>query len=474
MPNKSLYRTYRSTFCIFPALIPLVEILPWVLAAIGALAGGTQAALIFWHTNRKKLQRALGALAISAIVAAGFIYADHARIVPDQDVGSELVAKENLPKFTAYTRQETIQNTTVNASSGVVWTSQSAAELLGNPVVSGDMLVQGTFSNSVQARRRSDGVLLWEVHKRHPVFTAPVIADGVVYVGEGLHTADVSGLTAIHLKTGEPIWERRFASHIESYPAVDAENNRLWAGAGSLGLWALDTEDGSKLWWVKIGHIDASPIYDDGRLFAMAKLTEENDGSAFFELDPDNGDILKKIELPGNPMGQIFKMGHDQFVVSTAVGQVGLNKESDKGWVMRVDLANKDKPIVWQYELTTMAIPEGQMLADKSLVYFAVKNGEVVALDTQTGKPAWTRKCGTEFKTDTAILERNGKDPQILALTRDGRLHYLNARTGEIESQYQFESGSYPAPIVQGEWIYITTHHNIYAIENQIDGKVSP
>lgn len=465
MGHKSLYRTYRSTFCIFPALIPLVEVLPWALAAIGAAAGGAQAAMIFWHKNRKKLRRVLGAVAISTLITAGYIYGYHARIVPDQDIGSELVTKDDLPKILSH-QETTPKAAAAPKQNGVLWASYSQDELLGNPAIDGDYIVQGTFGNTVQARRRTDGALLWEVQKRHPVFTAPVIVDGVVYIGEGLHTADVSGLTAIDLKTGTPIWERRFASHVESYPAVDPKNNRLWAGAGSLGLWALDTRDGSKLWWAKIGHIDSSPLYDNGRLFAMAKLEEDKEGSAFFELDPDTGSVLKKIDLPGNPMGRIFNMGHDQFLVSTAVGQVGLNKDTDKGWVLRLDLSNKEHPVVWQSALATMAIPDGQMLDDKSLAIFAVKNGDVVAIDTQTGKPAWTTKCGAELKADTAIMYKNGANPQIAAMSADGIAHIIDARTGQTLKQYQFESGSYPAPVVgDGGALYVSTHHTIYALD---------
>ena len=53
---------------IFPAFIPMVELLPWLLTAVGALAGASQIA--FWKRHRKRIS----AIALACFIGAAGIY----------------------------------------------------------------------------------------------------------------------------------------------------------------------------------------------------------------------------------------------------------------------------------------------------------------------------------------------------------------------------------------------------------------
>ncbi|MFA7276490.1 MAG: PQQ-binding-like beta-propeller repeat protein [Pseudobdellovibrionaceae bacterium] len=469
MRGFSFYCRYRSTFGIFPALIPLIEILPWVLGAIGALAGGTQAFSAYWQ-EKKSIKRALQITCALGLVSAAGLYVWEELRVPDSDVGSVLTKNADLPVLTQINPPYSINSRIVplpgtawkQKAPQQLWAKNVKEELLGTPLVQDGAVLIGTFASTLEAYNVTNGAPLWSLKKGQPIFTSPVISNGKIYIGEGLHTADMSGLTALSFPDGKPLWERKFASHLEAPPAIDDDHNRLWMGAGSLGLWALDTQDGSKIWWAKIGHIDVSPLYTEGRLFAAAKLKEETDGCSFFEIDPENGDVIEQVALEGNPMGKIMELGQGKFLVSTAVGQVGLNKTTDKGWVYMIDL-NHTKKIRWSQNLSTMALPEGQILADKSLAFFTVKDGSLVAINTATGQIQWSQKLGGEFKSDLALFE-TPREALAIAQTTDGYVHVLDARTGNTKQKLKFESGSYAAPVVKEGVLYITTHHNIYAL----------
>ena len=464
--NRSLYRRYRATFGIFPAMIPLIEILPWVLGFIGTLAGGVgwmQGYMAFHHRYRV----AIYVVMTLSFVAAGSLYFWEKSRIPPDDTGSMMTVLADLPTMTtirenpAYTLAP--QGTVWNANRpDMLWSVSSADELLGSPVIANDLIMFGTFAGTLEARSLQDGNSVWVIKKHQPIFTTPLVSGDTLLIGEGLHTADVSGFTAFSLSQGKALWDRKFASHIESYPAIDVDNHRLWMGAGSMGLWALDMRDGRKLWWAKIGHIDIAPLYADGRLYVAAKLSEESDGSAFFEIDPDNGDVLWSVPLDGNPMGKIMNLGGGKFLVSTAIGQVGLNKDTDAGWLAGIDI-NHSKKLRWVTKVATMGLPEGQLSIDKTRAYYALKNGSMICVDAQAGTQIWSGSFGDEFKTDVTLYEETGHTPRVIGLTSDGIVHIVDALTGKELQKIDVGKGSYSAPLYHRGILYVANNHNIHA-----------
>ncbi len=464
--SRSLYRQYRATFCIFPAMIPLIEILPWVLGFIGTLAGGVgwmQGYLAFHHRYRMAIYVVM---ALSFMTAGGLHLWEKSRIPPD-DTGSMMTVAADLPVMTvlrtAPSYAGVLQGKGWNTGRmDMLWSVSSPDEILGNPVIVNNLILYGTFAGTLEARSLQDGHLVWVVKKHQPIFTTPIVDGDTLFIGEGLHTANVSGFTAFSLSQGKAIWERKFPSHIESHAAIDAENNRLWLGAGSVGLWALDTRNGRKLWWAKIGHIDIAPLYERGHLYAAAKLDEDEDGAAFFEIDPDSGDVVWSVPLNGNPMGKIMSLGDGKFVVSTAIGQVGLNKDTDAGWVYGID-TNHSKKVSWSINLATMGLPEGQISGDKIRAYFALKDGTMIGIDTSTGKQKWSVSLGEEFKTDVTLFEETGQTPRVIGLTADGIVHIVDAMTGKEMQTINIGKGSYSAPLYSQGILFVANHHNIHA-----------
>ncbi|MCB1551899.1 MAG: PQQ-binding-like beta-propeller repeat protein, partial [Alphaproteobacteria bacterium] len=403
-------------------------------------------------------------LSFSAAIA---VYIWHRNQLPPEKEGSVLVQAQDLPPLNNATKFEFIDPPIQKydwkkSDLKMLWNVTSPVEFLGNPVVIGNMLVVGTFSNALEARSLMDGQLIWSVQKNQPVFTSPAADKEKIYIGEGLHTADMSGLTAISIRNGNPVWERKFGSHIESYPALDPENERLWIGAGSLGLWALNTEDGTKIWWAKIGHIDVPPLFDGTRLFAAAKLQEAKDGSSIFEIDPDSGKTIWSQNMNGNPMGKVMDLGQGKILVSTAIGQVGLNKQTDAGWVYGIDATQKGK-VIWTIKLSTMGLPDGQLSQDKKTAFFALKNGEIWAINTKDGSILWIKKCGDEFLTDVGLYQDSIENPKVIGITKDGIVHILDALTGQETQKIVKNRGGYSAPLYHNGILYLFTPYSVSA-----------
>lgn len=448
MPPDYFTRRYGSTFYIFPAFLPLVELLPWFLTLLGALAGGTQlVSKVIW---RQKMLRYIALLAsVGFFTAAGWLVWQRTANQPIEAIGSELVeAMPILESFSTQRRQFLPTNNLQPLTQ--LWKVKTPHRNLGKPLVHNGMLLVGTWDATLDAFDAVDGHSLWSLHKREPIFTPPAIVGDRIYIGEGYHTSPVCELTALSLD-GTPQWTRRFRSHLESYPVVDVSRNRLWYAGGATGLWALSADKGEELWWQQLGHMDVPPLYSDGRLFAVAKLKEDTDGVAVFELNPDDGDIKWKTPLEGNTMGSIWRSG-ERIYLSTAHGQVGDLKSTDAGWAYGLTL---DGAVAWKAALPAMPLPEGTLSHDGSLLFYTLKDGSIIALHTQDGSVAWREKIGDEIQTDIELME-DGSEPYVVAIAKNGNVSIRAMATGKEYVHFTVENGD-SNPIYADGILYIVT-----------------
>ncbi len=465
-PKIFLYKKYHSTFHIFPAMIPLIEILPWVLGLIGGAAGMTEFLREkIWHKPRV---RWLTVTASLFLVVGISIFAVHQYRLPAKDT-SIFVAPEAFSSLTTHPRVTSQITPATPSEFGLVWHQPAAGMLMGNAALTKDLLLVGTLDKKLEARSRIDGQRVWTLQKKEPVFTSALIAGDIGLIGEGLHTAPSATITAFTPETGKPLWERTFRSHVETAPAYDPDSGRIFQAAGAEGIWAIKLKTGAVDWHIPLGHIDVAPLYEDGALYVPAKLLEDKDGAAVFKLDADDGDEIWRTPVYGNPMGNILDAGNDTMILATAIGQVGLNKQSDKGWVHALDRQGK---LLWSTELRAMPLPEGHVSKNLGLAFFALKNGDLIALDTRTGKEAWNASYGGEFQSDAALYE-DGPTPLIAAVTKDGFVGIRNAADGKPLKGFKTAGGAYSSPLFADDMLYIFEAYG-YAAYGPVSGLLKP
>lgn len=455
-PQFSLCHRYRATFGIFPAMIPLIEILPWLLGLIGGVAGVSEY-LRETFLNRPRLKW-LMIVAVLCVLAAPLIYIGHQMTLPDKGIGSEVVLKENLPKIETFTPTQPTGVNLAGRPFGVVWEQRPTDQILGTPFISNELLLIGLGTKKLEARSIYNGEKVWTMTKDEPIFTTAAVSQNIGIIGEGLHTAPAASLTAFYPMTGVPIWGRRFRSHIESAPAI-SDNGMVFQSVGADGIWALDLHSGDVEWKSLIGHIDVTPALTPTGLYVPAKLTEEADGSALFKLDSESGDVVWQKPVPGNPMGDTLTTQVGEIVFTTAIGQVGLNKDTDAGWLSVYSPINDQ---LKTYALPAAPLPEGSLYQDKNMIILTLKDGTLYALNYQTGEKVWSLKLGQEFRSDAAFLIHSGM-PLIAAVTADGFGVIRNAADGTPVTSFKINSGGYAAPIFYSDKLYVFETNAIVA-----------
>lgn len=447
-------RLSRHRFYFFPALLPLVEIVPLLLTAIGGLAGLTA---VVWKRGRRIWVVALLCFAI----AGGIVIA----AMPDKEVrdaGSRAVAAADLPKHTVIRPRGDLPDVAPLPRFTDLWVVRTKNQLLSSPVVAEGVLVVGTYKNTVEAYHTANGALLWYHTQNEPMFTVGKGHGKTVYSGEGLHHTQSAALTSMTLPEGTIHWAREFLGHIESPPEVSADGKQLWLSTGGGGIWSLRAADGKVIWHQAVGHIDSTPLVAGNRLYAAAQPDENVMQSLFFGMRAADGDILFQTPLPGQPWGrpQLSKNG-DFIVTSTGQGQIGVMRDTDKGWAMALDAQNGK--LRWQRELPAMPVEPGSYVAEKDIAVYTLKNGALLALRGRDGAPLWQKKIGSAFMAAARLIRRAGKRDMIAAVTVDGVFTIRDAETGAELARRRVAEGASASPADDGDRIYVATPYRLYA-----------
>jgi hypothetical protein len=144
------------------------------------------------------------------------------------------------------------------ANPQVIWTFEAVEHgvVLSSPLVAGDRLyVAAAQSDAVNqfgtlyCVNRANGKMIWSFNnngKMKQVFSSPALANGRLFIGEGLHEDTDCRLFCLDAVTGHELWSFATKSHTESSPRL--ANDCVYFGAGDDGVYCLEQETGVLRW----------------------------------------------------------------------------------------------------------------------------------------------------------------------------------------------------------------------------------
>jgi outer membrane protein assembly factor BamB len=272
-----------------------------------------------------------------------------------------------------------------------------------------------------------------------PVFCTPTVADGRLFVGEGLHTDKKCRLFCLDTATGKPAWSNPFetTSHTEGTPRV--VNGKVYFTAGDDGLFCADAATGAKRWQFaghsQALHIDGPPAVAGNRVFVGSGLYT----LALLCVDAESGKELWRTPVNLRSFGTPLVLGN-----RVAYGLGTGNLTSD---VFKYD-EEKDRPAettpagavvcveadtgkeAWRYELGRSV--HTPLAADAFNVYATSRDGAVHCLDRRTGKLRWKTGIGATITAGPAVATAGGYPVAVYAVSTDGMMVCLNPQTGKV------------------------------------------
>jgi outer membrane protein assembly factor BamB len=317
----------------------------------------------------------------------------------------------------------------------VVWTFEQAERgaIISTPVVTEDCVYVAAIrdnalnpSGIVYCLDRKSGRVRWTFDDdgamKH-TYSTPCLADGRLYIGEGMHGNDVCKMYCLDAATGRKLWEFVTGGHIESSPCVTV--GAVFFGSGDDGVYCLDAVTGKKHWqfhgeW----HVDVRPLVANGRLYAGSGISRLNRTTEIFCLDATDRRPLWRTptELPvwGSPV-----LAGNQVFFGTGTGRLTMSAEPPEKPAGALVCADTETGrICWTCRADDAVFSSPAV--DLERVYFGARDGRCYGVDRRDGRKLWQQNLGSPIVTQPALIEDRlyivASGGQICCLhTSDGR-----------------------------------------------------
>jgi outer membrane protein assembly factor BamB len=150
-------------------------------------------------------------------------------------------------------------------------------------------------------------------------------------------------------------------------------------------------------------------------------------------------------------------------ISNTAKGQIGVHKDSDKGWAQGISLSGN---LVWQSPLPNMALTPNLYFPEQDRVISILKSGDVVSLSPKNGQIEWTSKIAKGFATEGEKIS-NYREDLIAITSEDGIFFIVDATNGHIIFSKKFGKSYGGGVVSMDNKIFVTTDHTIIALKEK-------
>ncbi len=327
-----------------------------------------------------------------------------------------------------------------------VWSALRNMTLYSSPAVAGDRVYVSTAWDLSAFNRSGKGAIVCldahtgqEIWKYAPgdfrgTFSSPVVKDGRLVCGEGLHQTADARITCLDL-SGRRLWELRTKSHVESTPCI--EGGRVYVGAADDGLYCVDLvpdEDGRP---VVHWHLDPALYVDCESSPAVVA------GTVYFGLGVD-GHAICAVDAATSEKRWRVETPYPVFSAPTVVDGLLYAGMGNGNYAQ----TGEELLAARQEELRTAGkTPDEIAAATKDMG----AGGAVWCVDARTGAVRWKYPL-----PDTLLGSVACEAGRLYCGCRDGRLYCLSTE-GKLLGQYDARGPIFSSPALGRRHVYFST-----------------
>ncbi|CAK0744044.1 Outer membrane protein assembly factor BamB [Gammaproteobacteria bacterium] len=282
------------------------------------------------------------------------------------------------------------------------------------PALDAEQVYAASFDGTVQARRLSDGSLIWEVRTGLPITGGPGAGEGLVVVGTA--KAEVVALEAI---SGQERWRASLSGPVLSVPKI--QDGRVVVQASDNTLYGFDARDGSRQWLYSVPlpvltvRGSGAPVIIAGHVlagFAGGKLSllTLKEGIPRWEttVSPPSG--RSELERIVDPSAEPVTIGEVAFVPMY------------QGELTAVALRSGE--VIWRRKISSFA---GLAVSTRGL-FVTDSDDRLWALDLRTGAALWKQEKLLHRRLSAPALLDNA----LVVGDLEGYVHWLSAEDGGL------------------------------------------
>ena len=317
----------------------------------------------------------------------------------------------------------------VNPPLTVAWTFDLRFDSDSSPIIVNDVLYVGS-NYGIHAIDAKTGRELWKTRTNGFVKSAPIVADGVLYVG-----ADDRRFYAMDIKDGSMKWIYKNATDgYTSSPIVI--NNLAYTGSKDGSFYAFDVRIGEPAWQILTGKaIESSPALGDG-IFVFGT----------------NGGLIIAIDTVTRKEKWRYDTGISDIISSPLIADGSVFVGSNDGNIFALTTAKG--VLKWKYS-TGSNIQSSPSYKDET-IFVGSRDNNMYAIDAGTGVLKWKSQAAGYVDSSPAI-----SNDIVYFGSRNNFLYALDASTGKLlwrNSTGQNDKDYITSPAISGNMLYAVTH----------------
>jgi outer membrane protein assembly factor BamB len=301
----------------------------------------------------------------------------------------------------------------------------------GTPVIADGVVYLGDMDGKVYAWNLADGTVLWTYKVESGFIASPAIRGGLLYIG------DIDGkFYALDIKTGQPKWT--FTSEAEIDNGANFWRDNVLFGSQDAKLYCLNADSGQLVWKFAIGdQIRCMPTVVGDRSFVAGC------DSTLHIIDLTEGKEAAKVPIE-SPTGVTPAVLGDNVYFGTEGGVVFAIHWKDAKVTWKADDKGSSQPY-----RSSPAVQDG-------IVVVGSRSRRVEALDPKTGHELWTFATKQRIDSSPVIVGQ-----RVFVGAADGRLYGLDLKDGHQVWEHQATGGFTGSPAVADGKLVIATDRGV-------------
>jgi outer membrane protein assembly factor BamB len=301
----------------------------------------------------------------------------------------------------------------------------------GTPVIADGVVYLGDMDGKVYAWKLADGKELWTYKVESGFIASPAIRGGLLYIG------DIDGkFYALDINTGQPKWT--FAAEAEIDNGANFWRDNVLFGSQDSNLYCLNAESGKLVWKFAIGdQIRCMPTVVGDRSFVAGC------DSTLHIVDLTTGQEAAAVPIESPTGVTPAVLGENVYFGTEAGTFFAVNwQEAKVAWKV------EDKGSSQPYR-SAPAVQEG-------IVVVGSRSRRVEAFDPKTGNELWT--FATKQRIDSSPVIAGNR---VFVGAADGRMYGLDLKDGKQVWEYQATGGFTGSPAVADGKLVIATDRGV-------------
>ncbi len=312
-------------------------------------------------------------------------------------------------------------------------------------IANGILYVGSDQTGSVYAFKVSTGTILWRYTTPGPTSSSPAVVGGMLYVGY------VGGFCALNASNGWFLWN--FATPYQTtYTSPVVCDGVVYTSSSDTNVYALNAATGSKIWSFSTnGSILSAPAIDNGLVIVSSSNMNWAINSNVYALNASTGSLAWNFT------------GKSRFCASPAIADGMVFVGSEDGYLYALNESTGVK--LWSYAAKFWSYDGygyraggyvGSAAVTNGRVYFAAENENtssltnIYALEEATGSKIWTYNM-SGFVNGAVVVAGD----EVFLTGNDRYIYALNAETGCEVWKYMTGSGFMSSPAIANGTVYV-------------------